>query len=150
MASPSALLRSRVRRPSYLSKLAEPADLLHHFPNGAYIGWSGFTGVGYPKKIPTALADHVEREGLQGKLKYNLFVGASSGAETENRWADLDMIERRAPHQVGKSISKGINEGRIKFFDKVGVSVYIRWVDGRLTRPAFEHVPGGPDVWFLH
>jgi acetyl-CoA hydrolase len=60
----------------------------------------------------------VEKHGLQGKLKYNLFVGASSGAETENRWARNDMIERRAPHQVGKEIAKGINAGRIKFFDK--------------------------------
>ena len=71
-----------------------------------------------PRKVPTALADHVERNNLQGKLKYSLFVGASSGAETENRWARLDMIGRRSPHQVGKDISKGINEGRIHFFDK--------------------------------
>jgi acetyl-CoA hydrolase len=28
------------------------------------------------------------------------------------------MIERRAPHQVGKAIAKGINNGNIKFFDK--------------------------------
>jgi len=116
--SVSAALRSRVRRPSYLNKIAKAEDLLHHFPNGAYIGWSGFTGVGYPKKIPTALADHVEKNNLQGQLKYNLFVGASSGAETENRWARLNMIERRSPHQVGKEIAKGINNGNIKFFDK--------------------------------
>ncbi|KAK3370892.1 hypothetical protein B0T24DRAFT_302690 [Lasiosphaeria ovina] len=120
MASPiaSAALKARVKRPSMLKKLCQPKDLLHHFPNGSYIGWSGFTGVGYPKKMPTYLADHVEQNNLQGKLRYNLFVGASSGAETENRWASLDMIERRAPHQVGKSIAKGINEGRINFFDK--------------------------------
>ncbi len=64
------------------------------------------------------LADHVEKNGLEGKLKYTLFVGASSGAETENRWAALNMIERRSPHQVGKQIAKGINNGNIKFFDK--------------------------------
>lgn len=64
------------------------------------------------------MADHVEKNNLQGKRKYTLFVGASSGAETENRWAALDMIERRSPHQVGKAIAQGINEGRIKFFDK--------------------------------
>lgn len=29
--------------------------------NDDYIGWSGFTGVGYPKTVPTAIADHVER-----------------------------------------------------------------------------------------
>jgi acetyl-CoA hydrolase len=28
------------------------------------------------------------------------------------------MIERRSPHQVGKEIAKGINNGNIKFFDK--------------------------------
>jgi acetyl-CoA hydrolase len=114
----SALLRSRVKRPSYLNKLAKAEDLVDLFPHGSYIGWSGFTGVGYPKKVPTALADHVEKNKLEGKMKYSLFVGASSGAETENRWAALDMIERRSPHQVGKEIAKGLNTGRIKFFDK--------------------------------
>ncbi|KAI2786007.1 Acetyl-CoA hydrolase [Penicillium oxalicum] len=114
----SALLKSRIRRPSYLNKLAKAEDLIDLFPNGSYIGWSGFTGVGYPKMVPTALADHVEKNNLQGQLKYTLFVGASSGAETESRWARLNMIERRSPHQVGKEIAKGINNGQIKFFDK--------------------------------
>ncbi|CZT23795.1 acetyl-coA hydrolase Ach1 [Ramularia collo-cygni] len=114
----SAMLKARCRHPAYLSKLAKAEDLIEHFPHGSYIGWSGFTGVGYPKMVPTALADHVEKNNLQGKLKYNLFVGASSGAETENRWARNNMIERRAPHQVGKEIAKGINNGNINFFDK--------------------------------
>lgn len=48
----SAALKSRVRRPSLLKKLAHPQDLIPLFPNGAYIGWSGFTGVGYPKYVP--------------------------------------------------------------------------------------------------
>jgi acyl-CoA hydrolase len=64
------------------------------------------------------LADHVEKNKLQGKLKYNLFVGASTGAETEDRWAKNDMIDRRYPHQVGRNIQAGINSGRIRFADK--------------------------------
>ena len=51
-------------------------------------------------------------------MKFNLFVGASLGAEVEDRWAKLDMIDRRYPHQVGKNIQKGINEGRIRFSDQ--------------------------------
>ena len=47
--SASALLKSRVRRPSYLNKIAKAEDLIDLFPHGTYIGWSGFTGVGYPK-----------------------------------------------------------------------------------------------------
>ena len=45
----SAMLKSRVRRPSYLTKLAKTEDLISLFPHGSYVGWSGFTGVGYPK-----------------------------------------------------------------------------------------------------
>lgn len=70
------------------------------------------------RKVPTAMADYVEQNNLQSKMKYSLFVGASAGSETENRWAALDMINRRSPHQVGKDIAKGINSGRINFFDK--------------------------------
>ncbi|CDH51895.1 acetyl-hydrolase [Lichtheimia corymbifera JMRC:FSU:9682] len=118
MASVSAALKSRVRRPQLLNKVMKAEETLPLFQNGQYLGWSGFTGVGYPKMIPTALADHVEKNNLQGKMKFNLFVGASTGAETEDRWATLDMIDRRYPHQVGKNIKKGINEGRIRFADK--------------------------------
>lgn len=95
------------------------------------------------RMVPTALADHVEKNNLQGQLKYNLFVGASSGAETENRWARLNMIERRSPHQVGKEIAKGINNGQIKFFDKhlsmfPSDLVYVSAVPARSGFPAAE------------
>lgn len=111
-------LSSRVLRKSLLEKVCKVEDVIPWFKNGQYLGWSGFTGVGYPKMVPVALADHVERNNLQGKMKFNLFVGASTGAETENRWAKLDMIDRRSPHQVGKDIQNGINQGRIRFQDK--------------------------------
>ncbi|KDR69927.1 hypothetical protein GALMADRAFT_255228 [Galerina marginata CBS 339.88] len=118
----SAALKERVRRPTMLSKLALAEDLAPMFKDDDYIGWSGFTGVGYPKTIPTAIANHIESNNLQDdpstKKKFNLFVGASVGPEVEDRWAKLDMIARRYPHQVGKEIAKGINAGRIEFADK--------------------------------
>ncbi|KAF8640176.1 hypothetical protein AX16_010231 [Volvariella volvacea WC 439] len=118
----SPALRERVRRPAYLERLALPEDLAPLFKHDDYIGWSGFTGVGYPKTVPTAIADHVEANNLQAdpatKKKFNLFVGASVGPEVEDRWAKMDMIARRYPHQVGKEVSKGINAGRIAFSDK--------------------------------
>ncbi|KAJ7137925.1 hypothetical protein C8R44DRAFT_766496 [Mycena epipterygia] len=117
-SSASSVLRDRVRRATFLEKLAEPSDLAPLFKNDDYIGWSGFTGVGYPKRVPAAIADHVEANNLQSKMKFNLFVGASVGTEVEDRWARLDMIARRYPHQVGKEIAKGINAGRIEFADK--------------------------------
>ncbi|KAJ3746814.1 acyl-CoA carboxylate CoA-transferase [Lentinula detonsa] len=120
--TPSAALLERVKRPAYLQRLARPEDLVPMFKHDDYIGWSGFTGVGYPKTMPTAIADDIESNYLQAdpstKKKFNLFVGASVGPEVEDRWAALDMIARRYPHQVGKEVSKGINAGRIEFADK--------------------------------
>lgn len=112
----SAALKSRIRDPRLLNKVATPAQLLPLFQDGQYLGWSGFTGVGGPKVIPSAIADQVEQSG--NKMGFDLFVGASSDIDIESRWAQLGMINRRSPHQVGKPIANGINEGRINFFDK--------------------------------
>lgn len=118
----STALQQRVRRPNLLNKLATAEDIAPLFKKGDYIGWSGFTGVGYPKMTPSAIADYAEKNNLQSdpktKLQFNLFVGASTGPETEDRWAALDMIKFCAPHQVGKEIAKSINAGRIDFADK--------------------------------
>ncbi len=101
-------LADRVHRKSLLDRVKTAEECIPLFKNGMDLGWSGFTPAGYPKALPIALADHVERNNLQGQLRFNLFIGASVGAETENRWAELDMIDRRWPYQTGKSIAKGI------------------------------------------
>jgi len=111
-------LESRVRRKSLLSKVCKAEDTIKYFQAGQNLLWSGFTPAGYPKEVPIALADYVEANKLQGKMKFNLFIGASVGAETEDRWATLDMIDRRWPYQTGKNIAAGINAGRIRMGDK--------------------------------
>ena len=115
---PYGKLEDRVRRKSLLSKVMKAEETVQFFKNGMNLGWSGFTPAGYPKVVPIALAEHVEQNSLQGKLRFNLFIGASVGAETENRWAQNDMIDRRWPYQTGKDIAAGINEGRIRMGDK--------------------------------
>jgi acetyl-CoA hydrolase len=111
-------LQDRVQCKSLLSKVMSPEQTIEFFKPGMNLGWSGFTPAGYPKVVPIALADHVEKNNLQGKMKFNLFIGASVGAETEDRWAALDMIDRRWPYQTGKNIAAGINAGRIRMGDK--------------------------------
>lgn len=113
----SQLLKDRVRYAPYLKKVKKAEELVPLFKHGQNLGWSGFTGVGTPKAVPEALVAHVEKNNLQGKFAFNLFVGASAGPE-EELWATHDMILRRTPHQVGKPIAKAINQGKIKFFDK--------------------------------
>lgn len=113
-----SILKSRIRCKALHSKIKTAEEVIPLFKDGMNLGWSGFTPVGYPKVIPKALADHVEANNLQGKLRFNLLIGASVGIETEDRWASLDMIARRWPYQSGKNIQKGINSGRILMHDK--------------------------------
>ena len=111
-------LQDRVQCKSLMSKVMTAEQTIPFFKDGMNLGWSGFTPAGYPKVVPIALAEHVEKNNLQGKLKFNLFIGASVGAETEDRWAVNDMIDRRWPYQTGKNIAAGINQGRIRMGDK--------------------------------
>ncbi|HZV81411.1 MAG TPA: acetyl-CoA hydrolase, partial [Geobacteraceae bacterium] len=97
-------LHKRIRKTSLHDRVKRVEEVIPLFENGMNVGWSGFTPAGYPKMVPIALADHVEKNDLQGKLKFNLFIGASVGVETEDRWASLDMIDRRWPYQTGKNI----------------------------------------------
>lgn len=113
-----SILHDRIAYPNLLERIKTVDDVLPLFKNGMTLGWSGFTPVGYPKAIPKALANYVETNHLQGKMRFNLLIGASVGTETEDRWASLDMIERRWPYQSGKNIRKGINTGRIRMHDK--------------------------------
>jgi acetyl-CoA hydrolase len=111
-------LYNRIACPPLRERVRSVEDVLPYFKDGMTLGWSGFTPVGYPKAVPKALADYVEHHNLQGKMRFNLLIGASVGSETEDRWASLDMIARRWPYQSGKNIQKGINAGRIRMNDK--------------------------------
>ncbi|NDY73793.1 acetyl-CoA hydrolase [Desulfobacter hydrogenophilus] len=113
-----SILEERVRCKELLSKVKTPEECIQFFKDGMNVGMSGFTPVGYPKVVPIALCDHVEKNNLQGKFRLNLFIGASVGAEVEDRMATLNMIDRRWPYQTGKNIGKGINSGRIRMGDK--------------------------------
>ncbi|KAK9461410.1 uncharacterized protein V1516DRAFT_707579 [Lipomyces oligophaga] len=114
----SSILKSRVRDPRFLSKLTSAEECIRFFKNGDHVGMSGFTGVGAPKAVPIALQEYVEKNNLQGDLRFALYVGASAPDAIEGKWAELNMISRRSPHQVGKNISKAINNGSMMFFDK--------------------------------
>ncbi|HKL83848.1 MAG TPA: acetyl-CoA hydrolase, partial [Desulfobacter sp.] len=113
-----ATLEERVRCKELLSKVKTPEECIEFFKDDMDVGMSGFTPVGYPKVVPIALCDHVEKNNLQGKLRLNLFIGASVGAEVEDRMATLDMIDRRWPYQTGKNLGKAINKGQIRMGDK--------------------------------
>jgi len=40
-SQPSALLKSRIGRPTYLNKIRTAESLVEEFSDGQYLGWSG-------------------------------------------------------------------------------------------------------------
>jgi acetyl-CoA hydrolase len=92
-------------------------ETLSHFENGMYLGFSGFAE-GNPKLLPDALAAHVKSSGLSGKMKFNVYTGASIGPEVDELWSSLGMIERRWPYQQGAAIRAAINNGENSFGDR--------------------------------
>lgn len=113
----SALL-SKILKKELHSKIMEPENTIQFFRDGMFLGLSGFGPSGDPKVIPAVLADHVEHNQLQGKLRFSVFSGASIKAETESRWAVLGMTDRRWPYQNSKISQDQINKGAVRMGDK--------------------------------
>lgn len=111
-------LRARIRDRSLLQRVMPVEDVLHFFRDGMNIGWSGFGSNGCPKAVPLALADHVERSGLKGKLRFNVFTGGSVQPEVENRWVRAGMIDRRWPYQLGERSREAVNTDAVRMGDR--------------------------------
>ena len=57
-------IEERIRCKSLLNKVMSPEQTIPLFKDGMSLGWSGFTPAGYPKAVPIALAEHVEKNNL--------------------------------------------------------------------------------------
>ena len=52
--------QSRIAHPDFQSRLMSAEDAAALIHDGMTVGMSGFTGSGYPKSVPTALAARIE------------------------------------------------------------------------------------------
>jgi succinyl-CoA:acetate CoA-transferase len=95
---------------------AEAAAALIH--NGATVGMSGFTGAGYPKAVPIALAKRALDERLKGKaLKLDVLTGASTGPEQDTMMSIVEAQRFRFPYQGDAATREKINAGLIEYQD---------------------------------
>src|ERR687887_993279 len=93
----------------------EAASLI---PNGATVGMSGFTGAGYPKAVPTALAKRALDERLRGKgYRLNVLTGASTGPEQDTMMSLTEAQQFRFPYQGDAATREKINAGAIEYQD---------------------------------
>ena len=111
-------LNDRVRCSALHSRIMSAADAAALIPAGANVGMSGFTGAGYPKALPQAIAAHAKSEHAAGRpYKLNVWTGASTAAECDGVMAEAGAIGQRLPFNTDPIARKAINAGDIDFID---------------------------------
>jgi succinyl-CoA:acetate CoA-transferase len=111
-------IASRVLCSALQNKIMSAEEAVSMIPTGSTIGMSGFTGAGYPKAIPPALAQHIVDANLAGqKFKINIWTGASTAPELDGALAMVDGVEMRLPYQSDPTCRKRINAGQMEYLD---------------------------------
>jgi succinyl-CoA:acetate CoA-transferase len=109
---------SRIAHPAFQAKLASAEDAAAHIRPGDAVGMSGFTGSGYPKAVPAALAARMKDEHAAGRpFRIKLWTGASTGPELDGVLAEAEGIASRLPYNSDPIVRGQINSGQIDYLD---------------------------------
>lgn len=86
--------------------------------DGETVAMSGFTGSGYPKAVPMALATRIEATHAAGQpFKINLLTGASTAPELDGALAKAGGVAMRMPFQADPDARNRINAGELDYID---------------------------------
>lgn len=100
------------------AKVMDGASAAALIASGSTIGMSGFTGSGYPKAVPQALAARIGSEHAAGNpFSVRVWTGASTGPELDGALAKVDGIEFRLPYNSDPIAREKINRGEMEYFD---------------------------------
>jgi succinyl-CoA:acetate CoA-transferase len=111
-------MSDRIRNKTLQSKVMSVEAATALIPNGAILGMSGFTGAGYPKAVPIALAKKAIDERMKGKsFKVQVLSGASTGPELDNAMGLTEAVSFRFPYQGDATMRDKINAGIVEYQD---------------------------------
>ena len=109
---------TRIACASLLAKATTAERAAAMIDPGDTVGLSGFTGSGYPKAVPLALAARIEAEHSAGNpFRIRVWTGASTGPELDGALARARGIEFRLPYNSDPVAREQINRGEMEYFD---------------------------------
>ena len=109
---------NRIHNATYLNKVMSAEDAAALVKDGDMVGVSGFTGSGYPKAVPIALAARAKAEHEAGRpFRVSLNTGASTAPELDGELAAASAVDFRTPYQSDPETRKRINSGEISYAD---------------------------------
>ena len=108
----------RVQHEGLRGKIMSAAQAAEFIADGMTVGISGFTGAGYPKAVPTAIAEKAQAAHAAGKsYKIRMITGASTADECDGVLARANAISFRSPFQSDPTMRNQINAGDAAYMD---------------------------------
>ena len=112
------MLMTRIECEKLRAKVTSAEAAAKLITSGSTVGMSGFTGSGYPKAVPLALAARIDKEHAAGNpFRVRVWTGASTGPELDGALARSDGIEFRLPYNSDPIAREKINRGEMEYFD---------------------------------
>ncbi len=109
---------TRILDPALRNRIMSADEAAALIPSGANVGMSGFTGAGYPKEVPVALARRITAAHERGEaFRIGVWTGASTAPELDGALAKVDGIEMRLPYQSDPTSRERINAGQMDYID---------------------------------
>lgn len=103
------ILSSRITTAEHAAALIGPGD---------NVGISGFTGAGYPKAVPAALAARMRTAHERGEdFRIGLWSGASTAPDADGVLAEAHGIATRLPYNSDPLLRSEINAGEVDYID---------------------------------
>ena len=109
---------TRIANAELRKKVMSASDAASTINPGDNVGMSGFTGAGYPKEVPIALAQRIREATAAGtKFRIGVWTGASTAPELDGALAEADGIDLRIPYQSDPITRAKINAGTMDYID---------------------------------
>ncbi len=111
-------MAARIANAELANKIMSAADAAAMVNPGDSIGFSGFTGAGYPKEFPVALAARIKEFHDRGEdFRIRMFTGASTAPELDGALAEANGVAFRSPYQSDPGMRAKINAGDTHYQD---------------------------------
>lgn len=111
-------MTSRILHDAFRSKLMGADEAAAFIRHDDAVGMSGFTGAGYPKTVPVALAAQMKDAHAKGDpFQIRMWTGASTGPELDGALAEVDGVSYRMPYNSDPITRTKINAGEIEYLD---------------------------------
>ncbi|MDO5651265.1 MAG: acetyl-CoA hydrolase/transferase family protein [Moraxella sp.] len=108
----------RIRHAALRDKVMSAEAAAEFIKDDMLVGITGFTGAGYPKALPTAIANKAKAEHAAGKsFGIRMVTGASTAPECDGVLAEAGAIKFRSPFQSDPALRNGINAANIQYQD---------------------------------